>query len=296
MDNFNFNLFKYFYYVVLYNGFTNASNNLSVAQPSLSLSIKKLEEELSIKLIDRSSKQFSLTDEGSRLFQVLKPLFESVEENVSLFNKNAKFYEINIGVRFSYGKALFSDFLDSFNKKFPNIKLNIDFYSKLDFNKVKNKEYDIVIDDNEYIKQIENVSTKQLCILKNYFICGRKLYDIYKEILSVEEMDNERFVSYRPSLKTGKFQQFCYTNNVSFVDVISLNESELYYKLIEDNYGIGFSNKLLLKDYLKSKSLFIINIKERIFDDILSVAYTKQDINMNNFIKMLEEYIKEEVK
>ena len=46
MDNFNFNLFKYFYYVVLYNGVTNASKNLNVAQPSLSLSIKNLELQL----------------------------------------------------------------------------------------------------------------------------------------------------------------------------------------------------------------------------------------------------------
>ena len=67
MDNFNLNLFKYFYYVVLYNGVTNASKNLSVAQPSLSLSIKNLEGQLQKTLIDRTSKQFMLTDEGEKL-------------------------------------------------------------------------------------------------------------------------------------------------------------------------------------------------------------------------------------
>ena len=51
MDNFNFNLFKYYYYVVLYGGVTNASKNLRVAQPSLSLSIKNLESQLNKKLI-----------------------------------------------------------------------------------------------------------------------------------------------------------------------------------------------------------------------------------------------------
>ena len=45
MDTFNFNLFKYFYYIVIYNGFTNASKYLNISQPSLSFSIKRLEEE-----------------------------------------------------------------------------------------------------------------------------------------------------------------------------------------------------------------------------------------------------------
>ena len=43
MNNFNLNLFKYFYYVVYYNGFTNASKNLNIAQSSLSYNIKQLE-------------------------------------------------------------------------------------------------------------------------------------------------------------------------------------------------------------------------------------------------------------
>ncbi len=39
MNNFNLNLFKYFYYVVYYNGFTSASKNLNIAQSSLSYNI-----------------------------------------------------------------------------------------------------------------------------------------------------------------------------------------------------------------------------------------------------------------
>ena len=92
MDSFNFNLFKYFYFVVIYNGVTNASKNLSVAQPSLSLSIKNLEHQLNKLLIDRSKKQFTLTEEGYRLFEILKPTFESIEKNIDFFNDKKKVY------------------------------------------------------------------------------------------------------------------------------------------------------------------------------------------------------------
>lgn len=43
MDNINFNLLKYFYYVAYYKGFTNASKQLRIAQSALSYNVKTLE-------------------------------------------------------------------------------------------------------------------------------------------------------------------------------------------------------------------------------------------------------------
>lgn len=296
MDNFNFNLFKYFYYVVLYNGVTNASKNLNVAQPSLSLSIKNLESQLNKTLIDRSNKQFTLTGEGYQLFEILKPVFESIEKNIDFLNNEKKYLEINIGIRYSYGKIILSEFLKTFRNEYPNIKINIDLYSKLDFNKVKNGQYDIVIDDNDYISQLENVKTEVVCEIENCFICGNEALSEYKNVNSVSEIDTVPFIAYKPSLKAGKFKRFCYENDVSFLEIVNVNESDLYYKLVQENIGIGFSNKLLLKKFLQDKSLYIINIKENVFKDVLSIAYTKNTQIVYNFIKLLKNYITEEMK
>lgn len=294
MDNFNLNLFKYFYYVVLYNGVTNASKNLSVAQPSLSLSIKNLESQLNKDLIDRSNKQFTLTDSGEQLFNFLKPIFESIEQTIYFPNNKAeKFIELKVGIRYSYAKSLLLDFIQYFKLNNSKIKLNIDLYSKLDFSKVKNREYDIIIDDNEYIKQLENVEIKKLLELNNYFICGGELYNEYKDIISISDMDGLPFISYRPSLKTGKFRQLCYQNNVGFLELMNVNESEVYFELIKNNVGIGFSNEILLKNYVSNNSIKIIKVKEEIFKDIISIAYTNNDPVTKNFVEILIKYINE---
>ena len=295
MDNFNFNLFKYYYYVVLYGGVTNASKNLRVAQPSLSLSIKNLESQLNKQLIDRSSKHFLLTEEGKHLFNILKPMFESVEKNIHFEQETKKYSEINIGIRYSYAKSILFECIQMFQDEYPKVKLNIDLYSKLDFNKVKNGEYDIVIDDNDYIKQLENVIITTICHLPNYFVCGNKLYEEYKNVSSVEEIAETIFISQKPSLKTGKFREFCYKNNISFIEPISINESDLYYKLLIDNKGIGFSNKLLLKEYTDNKMLYKLNIKEKIFEDIISIACIKKDNIIDAFVKIVCAYIKKEM-
>lgn len=103
------------------------------------------------------------------------------------------------------------------------------------------------------------------------------------------------FISYRPSLKTGKFRQYCYKNDVSFLEIFSVNESDLYFKLVKENFGIGISNKLLLKDYLNERTVYIINIEEKIFKDRISIAHTKNNIYINNFISMLKDYIRKEL-
>ena len=220
MDNFNFNLFKYFYYVVIYGGVTNASKNLSVAQPSLSLSIKNLETQLGKTLIDRNNKQFALTEDGYQLFETIKPLFENIEKNISFFQDEKKYLEINIGIRYSYGMSILSEFIKLFKYENPKVKITIDLYSKLNFDKLKNNEYDIIIDDYEYIKQLDNTKTEVLCELNNYFICGNKQYEELRNVKSVKELDGIEIVSYRPSLKTGKFKQYCYENNISFVEIV----------------------------------------------------------------------------
>lgn len=46
MENINLNNYKYFYYVVKSQGYTNASNKIMVSQPSLSYGVKNLKKKL----------------------------------------------------------------------------------------------------------------------------------------------------------------------------------------------------------------------------------------------------------
>lgn len=60
---------KAFMAVVEQGSFTKAANVSFVSQPSLSKSIKKLEETLQVELLNRSTRKVELTDAGSIVFQ-----------------------------------------------------------------------------------------------------------------------------------------------------------------------------------------------------------------------------------
>ncbi len=97
----NLNLYKSFYDVVRYDGFTNASKATNISQPALSYSIKTLEKELNTILINRSNNQFKITEEGKILYANLITVFEKIDN----FEKNIKYNSesfsgtLNIGVR-----------------------------------------------------------------------------------------------------------------------------------------------------------------------------------------------------
>ena len=139
MNNFNLNLFKYFYYVVYYNGFTNASKNLNIAQSSLSYNIKQLELQLDKTLIIRGNKNFELTEDGYNLYENLKSAFSILNQNLEQFD-NPNTMELTIGVRHYLSDFIFKDSVVEFINTYSNIHINIKLYSKLDI-KILEKQY-----------------------------------------------------------------------------------------------------------------------------------------------------------
>lgn len=289
MDNFNFNLFKYFYYVAYYKGFSNAARNLNVVQSALSYNIKTLENILGKVLIIRNRKSFELTEDGSNLYEMIKPMFSILEQNFEPFNEKHNIYEeITIGVRHSLSDFIFKDMLKEFVEKYSNVHLNINLYSKLDTKKYE-EEYDLVIDYIEYTNLIESTNKKELCELSNIIVVSKNLYKNFINVESIQELKNMKFISLCPNKKKGKFQKFCFDNNVLFTDIISINDSILQKQLVKDNVGIGLMTKESVMTELVNGEIKPINIKEELFKDKIIIVYknNKNIKNINNFIELL---------
>lgn len=60
---------EYFRILCKYGNFTNASEELMVTQPAVSMAVKKLEEEYGVELIDRDNKAFALTQMGEMVLE-----------------------------------------------------------------------------------------------------------------------------------------------------------------------------------------------------------------------------------
>ena len=293
MNNFNLNLLKYFYYVVYYNGFTNAAKNLNVVQSALSYNVKQLEIQTNKKLINRDKKVFELTEDGYNLFENIKPIFELLDHNLDQINNN-NFDEITIGVRHYLSDFIFKNAINEYIERNSNIHINIKLYSKLDVKKYED-EYDIIIDYDDYTSLINSDNKIKLCKLENAFVMGKELYKNYSDINTIKELANVRFISMCPNKKNGKFQKMCFDNNILFASIVSINDSQLLKKLIKDNLGMSFVNKEFVEKEIDEDEIKVVSIKEKIFEDNIEVVYknSKKQELINSFINILKNQYKE---
>lgn len=116
---------EYFQTVCRQNSISKAAEQLHVAQPSVSIAIQKLEEELGVALFNRSQRQISLTSEGhvflQRVNDILMRIGDSVSEikDLKLFHKGS----VKIGVPPMIGVFVFPPIFAEFRKKYPHIEL-----------------------------------------------------------------------------------------------------------------------------------------------------------------------------
>ena len=71
---------KYFLEVAKHESITQAAASLHVSQPSLSMTIQRLERELGAKLFERSKRRITLTAKGRKFYDAVYTAVNSLEE------------------------------------------------------------------------------------------------------------------------------------------------------------------------------------------------------------------------
>ncbi|MFI3174869.1 MAG: LysR family transcriptional regulator [Bacillota bacterium] len=105
---------------------TKSANTLHISQPSLSIAIKELEEELGLQLFHRVKQRLQLTAEGRFFYQELTPILTSLEnltQTVKSFGENT--HSIKIGIPPMIGGILFTRLFTELRKNYPEIQLEV---------------------------------------------------------------------------------------------------------------------------------------------------------------------------
>lgn len=98
-----------------------------ITQPAVSIAIRKLEEELGIELIDKSSKSFMLTKIGESIVSDSQDIISLINKikNKAALEKGGANPRLTIGALESVTNNFLDKFLILFRRKHPSIELNI---------------------------------------------------------------------------------------------------------------------------------------------------------------------------
>ncbi len=130
--------------------FSRAAQKLFIAQPSLSLLVKKLETQLGVPLFDRSCKPIRLTEAGKQYIQAVESIRET-EANFRNYLQSLSAMEagaLGIGSNQLLSSLVLPKYITAFNQKHPNISLKLmDANSTTLQNELSLGQLDMVIDN-----------------------------------------------------------------------------------------------------------------------------------------------------
>lgn len=119
---------EYITAVHTYKSFSIAANHCFVTQPTLSMQIQKLEEELGVMLFDRSKNPITATDIGEKLIRQAKIILSERDRLQSILEVEKGEYTgiLKVGIIPTIAPFLLPLFLKTFTEKYPHIELVLD--------------------------------------------------------------------------------------------------------------------------------------------------------------------------
>ncbi|WOD42495.1 LysR substrate-binding domain-containing protein [Hwangdonia lutea] len=108
--------------------FTKAAEKCFVTQPTLSMQIQKLEEQLEVQIFDRSKKPIELTEIGKKIVNQARNIVNESYRIQDIVDQQKGFIggEFKLGIIPTIMPTLLPMFLKAFIKKHPKVKLKIE--------------------------------------------------------------------------------------------------------------------------------------------------------------------------
>lgn len=118
---------KYILAVAKYQNFTSAAEHCFVTQPTLSMQIQKLEEQLGVQIFNRNKKPIELTEVGKKIIEQAKTIVNESNRINDIVEQQKGYIggEFKIGIIPTIMPTILPLFLKNFIKKYPKVNLVI---------------------------------------------------------------------------------------------------------------------------------------------------------------------------
>ncbi len=232
---------RYFYEAAMTENLSRAAERLHISQPSLTKSIKKLEEELGIELFDRVGHKIIINDNGRLFLNEITPLLTKLDDisDRMAFSAKKKRESVCIGV---CGVSNLADAaIASFKKDNPGINVNVKCHIDLQEH-IEITDYDMLLysSSDERFKKYKGFKIAKdpllLAVYKGHPLYDQKFYD-------VGELSGESFIVVRNGANHSKAMSLLMRQRLDVSDDISTDDIVKQMSLVKAGLGIAVAFK-----------------------------------------------------
>ena len=232
----NLNLLKSFLAVYKTGGIIKGAELLGMAPPAVSYNIKQLENQLEKKLFITHKKGTTPTDEAKALFPFIESAFDSLlkcNEYLNAVNKGT----IRIGLSTSLATFFLVKFLQSFKKRYPNIKLEFHHHPEHDYlTMLENNHVDVAI--MQFVRRPKaHINIFKLMSLSMSFFTTKQFAATHniKNKITLEHLEHIPLVMVTKARLLANLEQ-TYGQKINVIEAPSTFTA---YEMVMDGYGIG---------------------------------------------------------
>jgi DNA-binding transcriptional LysR family regulator len=116
---------RYFYEAAKFEHITKAANALKIAQPAITLSIRRLEDELGVKLFRRCGRGVALTECGHHLYSKLEEIFKILDPIPEDLSHIANFEKDTVTINLLAASTIVTDIIIGYKRENPEVTFRV---------------------------------------------------------------------------------------------------------------------------------------------------------------------------
>ena len=209
-----------FLQVVKYESFAGAARALGMTGPAISKQVQSLEEKLGVKLLNRTTRHVSMTEEGAIYFDRARKALEDLEEAEQQIQelKACPTGKLKVNAPMSFGTQFLTKPIASFAEQYPDVELEIDFSDR--WVDVSGEGYDVVVRIASL--QDSNLIARKLAPCPIVLCAGKKLIEKHGMPDSVAALVGYPAVVYN---RHGQKEEWRYKDQNDEVRALTLNRN-----------------------------------------------------------------------
>lgn len=232
--------------------FSEAARQLGMAPSAVSRAVLRLEDELGARLLQRTTRNLTLTEAGNRFYQRAQQILSDLEE-AELEVKQSQVLPIGtlrLDLSFTFGKLHIAPALLQFAAQYPELNLNVSFSDRL---------IDLIEDDVDATVRIGLNADSRLVMhhlgTARYITCASPQYLAqYGEPTTLTELSQHRCVNFIfPQTRrepTWKFEQDGKSIDLSVDSYLKFDNSEVILEAV-----IGGAGVVQLPKFIAAKAI-----------------------------------------
>ena len=221
-----------FFEAARFENMTRASEILNISQPALSISIKKLEDEINTKLFIRKGHSIKLSESGKAILPIVERML-SYETEIVNTCKDFEAGKSELRIKMCAAQPFVMDVVSSFHQEFPNIQIRMIQDEKLE------GEPDVIIDaslEKPFKKQGAIVYKEEIVVA-----VPRIINPVNESYITIEYLSENELIGLSKKYPLGEIEEYyCSHYALNLKHPIICDNPSVLRNLLINGMGIAF--------------------------------------------------------